>query len=276
VGEGELARIDYRGIDGQDLVGWAILPFRYKKGERYPMVVWVHGGLTFGVEPPNYLNVLNSDHPLNLQLLAAHGYVVLMPSMPQKSVSETEPYLDLMKGVLPAVDKVIELGIADPLRLAVMGHSYGGYSTYGLITQTNRFRAAVALAGFSNLVSLYGTFDPRLRYQRTVHEDPFRMWYGEADIGMRSPPWKNLEKYIRNSPITYVERVQTPLLIIHGDFDPISIQQGEEFFSALYRQNKRAEFVRYWGEDHVLSSPANIRDMWYRIYAWLDAFLDVK
>jgi dipeptidyl aminopeptidase/acylaminoacyl peptidase len=60
---------------------------------------------------------------------------------------------------------------------------------------------------------------------------------------------------------------------MQGDLDYIGIQQGEEFFSALYRQNRRAEFVRYWGEDHVLNSPANIRDMWQRIYAWLDRYL---
>jgi len=150
-----------------------------------------------------------------------------------------------------------------------MGQSTGGFSAYGLITQTDRFKAAVALAGFSDLVSFYGTFDARWRYQSTADEDPFRMWDLETR-GMGGPPWKDLQRYVRNSPISYIDRVHTPVLIIHGDLDPVPIEQDEEFFTALYRQNKRAVFVRYWGEDHLLTSPANIRDMWGRIYAWFD------
>jgi dipeptidyl aminopeptidase/acylaminoacyl peptidase len=83
-----------------------------------------------------------------------------------------------------------------------------------------------------------------------------------------------MELYLRNSPLSYVERVETPVMIIHGDLDvAVPIEQAEQFFSALYRQNKRARFLRYWGEGHVLDSPANIQDMWQRIYAWLDEFL---
>jgi dipeptidyl aminopeptidase/acylaminoacyl peptidase len=273
--EGKLQKIEYRSLDGQNLKGWILLPAGYSGARRYPLITWTYAGSMFGDEPPmDYLH--GSTNPaffLNLQLLAAHGYVVLMPSMPLKPYGQTEdPYLELTNGVLPAVDKAIEMGIADPQRIGVMGHSYGGYSTYGLITLTNRFKAAVALAGPCDWLSLYGTFLAPSRYNSTVHEEPFRMWDAETE-GMGSPPWKDLGRYIRNSPIMYVERVHTPLLIVQGDLDYISIQQGEEFFTALYRQNKRAEFIRYWGEDHLFSSPANIRDLWGRIYAWLDQFL---
>ncbi|MGH9905229.1 MAG: alpha/beta hydrolase family protein, partial [Pyrinomonadaceae bacterium] len=193
----------------------------------------------------------------------------------------SDPYLELTKGVLPAIDKAIELGIADPKRLAVLGHSYGGYSTYGLITQTHRFRAAVAMAGLTDLISNYGIFDARNRYDEVSQSNSanyfFRSFWSEGGQGrMANPPWKDMGRYLRNSPLGYVERVETPVMIIHGDLDFVSIQQPEQFFSALFRQGKRAEFVRYWGEGHVLSSPANIRDMWYRIYAWFDEFLDVS
>jgi dipeptidyl aminopeptidase/acylaminoacyl peptidase len=183
--------------------------------------------------------------------------------------------MELEKGVLPAIDKLVQMGIADPQRIAVMGQSFGGYGTYGLITQTNRFQAAVVLAGDSDLLSAYGTFDARRRYDSTGNKEFSLMWNVEG-MGMGAPPWTDLERYIRNSPIAYVDRVQTPLLIMQGDLDFVPIQQGEEFFSALYRQNRRAEFVRYWGEDHILNSPANIRDMWQRIYAWLDFYLRPK
>jgi len=195
--------------------------------------------------------------------------------MPLKPYGEpTDPYSELPKGVMPAIDKVVELRIGDPQRLGIMGHSFGGYSVYGLITQTNRFKAAVSLAGLSDLVSYYGAFDARKRYQPDAHEDTFHMWGAEGYMG--NPPWKDLSRFYRNSPISFVGQVETPLLIIHGDMDHVPMQQSEEVFTGLYRQNKRAEFVRYWGEDHVLDSPANIRDMWQRIYAWFDEFLGNK
>lgn len=273
---GEFERVDYCSLDGQTLSGWAILPPDFKTGHRYPVVAWVYAGTVFGDVPPHSLVEINDNHPLNLQLLAAHGYVVLLPSMPlPPSDVASDPYLELEKGVLPAIDKLVQMGIADPHRLAVMGQSYGGYSAYGLITQTSRFQAAIVLAGISDLLSLYGTFDARTRYDPTGYRDFSLMWNVES-MGMGAPPWTDLQRYIRNSPIAYVNRVQTPLLIIQGDLDYVAIQQGEEFFSALYRQNRRAEFVRYWGEDHLLNSPANIRDMWQRIYAWLDHYLSAN
>jgi dipeptidyl aminopeptidase/acylaminoacyl peptidase len=82
-----------------------------------------------------------------------------------------------------------------------------------------------------------------------------------------------MERYVRNSPITYAERVTTPLMIVQGDMDYVPIQQGEKFFTALYRQNKAASFVRYWGEGHIIESPANVSDLWTRIYAWLAQFV---
>jgi dipeptidyl aminopeptidase/acylaminoacyl peptidase len=189
----------------------------------------------------------------------------------------SDPYMELSKGVLPAVDKAIELGIADPKRLGLMGQSFGGFSTYGLVTQTTRFQAAVALAGLSDLASLYAQFDARQRYGAFPQEDLFYMFLAESgQERLGNPPWRDFGRYIRNSPIFYVDRVETPLMIIQGDMDYVAMQQGEQFFMSLYRQNKRAEFLRYWGEGHVLEGPANIRDMWQRIYAWFDELLQPR
>jgi dipeptidyl aminopeptidase/acylaminoacyl peptidase len=272
--EGDLKKIEYRGLDGKELNGWAILPFGYQEGKRYPVVTWVYQGRVYsGAAPVTAIGIrVNDDSPYNLQLLAAHGYVVLLPSMPWVTYDGiSDPYMELTKGVLPALDKLIDIGIADPDRLGVMGHSFGGSNTYGLITETNRFKAAVASAGASDLLSEPGTFNASLRFQPYVHEDTFRMWNESRAMG--TPQWKDVGRYLRNSPVIYVERVETPLMIIHGDLDFVPIQQGEEFFSDLYEQGKRAEFVRYWGEGHVIDSPANVRDMWRRIYAWFDEFL---
>ena len=275
IAEGALRRIEYRGLDGQSLNGWVLLPPEYVEGKRYPTVVWAYGGLTYSAAPPPFWVRLADSGPYSLQLLAARGFAVLLPSMPLKPEGgPSDPYLDLPNGVLPAVDKAIELGIADPQRLALMGHSFGGYSVYALVTQTARFQAAIAMAGICNLVSLYGAIDARFRYDDLAREHLLHMVFAESgQFRMGAPPWQDMERYTRNSPITYAGRVATPLLIVQGDMDYVPIQQGEEFFTALYRQNKPASMVRYWGEGHIIESPANVADMWAKIYAWLGRYL---
>lgn len=271
---GKLQKIEYTCADGQKLKAWLLFPTNYKAGTRYPMLTWVYAGLIQGDNPPALLSKLS---PLNMQFLAARGYAVLFPSMPLKPEGQaSDPLLDLTKGVIPAVEKAVELGIADPQRLAVAGHSYGGYSTYGLIGQTNRFRAAIASAGLTDLIGGYGMFSPLTRYWLEPQlYNSFVWWSERGQARMGNPPWKDWGRYMRNSPLFYVDRVETPLLIIHGDMDFVQIEQAEEFFEALYRQGKRARFLRYWGEGHGPSSPANIRNMWAHIYAWLDEFCDV-
>ncbi len=276
IAEGDVRRVDYQGPDGRELRAWLILPVGYEPGMRCPMITEVYPNhVISGDSAPMMTLSLTGHHAHSPQLLAARGYAVLLPSMPPGPSSEPgEPGLGLTDGVLPAIDKLIELGIAEPDRLGVFGHSLGGYATYGLICETHRFRAAVALAGLSDLVGLHGQFDARHRYDAYAHEICAAQYLTEADpLRMGVPPWRDPERYVRNSPLFGVDRVQTPLLIIQGDMDYVPLQQGEQFFSALYREGKRARFVRYWGEGHVLQSPANIRDMWQQIYAWFDELL---
>jgi len=249
VAQGDFKRIEYRSLDNQPLSAWIVLPVGYQQGRRYPLITCVYPGTIAGRQPPTSAS-LNMSSSLNVHLLASHGYAVLLPSMPIASAA----------------------GVSNPMA-ELMGQSYGGYATYGLVTQTNRFKAAVALAGITNLVSLYGDFDPRTRYDPNAHERMFQMPGAESgQTRMGVPPWKDPKRYIRNSPVFFVDRVETPLMIVQGDMDYVPLQQGEEFFAGLYRQNKRAAFVRYLGEGHVLQGPANVRDMWQRIFAWFDEF----
>jgi dipeptidyl aminopeptidase/acylaminoacyl peptidase len=276
VAAGRTEHFSYTSLDGQKLDGWILLPVGYQPHRRYPAVVWVYAGSVMNPrKPPMYLTDLTFVSPLNMQLLAARGYAVIFPSMPLPPFgTPQDPYPKLTNGVLPAIDEAVRLGYVENNRVALLGQSYGGFSTYGLITQTDRFKAAIALAGISDWASLYGTFDMRMRYGENVNEDQFGevlIEDGQASFG--DPPWVNPARYAANSPITYVDRVHTPLLIMQGDLDYVSMQQGEEFFTALYRQGKRAEFARYWGEDHVFRSEANVTDFWRRIYAWLGEFL---
>ena len=269
----------YRSIAGDSLRAVALLPANAQRGRRYPMVTWVYPGVVVPDTTSPALDFWlrkNHAHPDNLHLLAAHGYVVLIPSMPEGGIPR-DPLLELPNGVLPAVDAAIAAGIADSARVAVMGQSAGGFATFGLTTQTNRFAAAVAIAGFTNFVSLYGTFDGESRYSDDAHRITLRRsrFFSEGEVhGLGAPPWEDIDRYVRNSPITHVARVQTPTLIIHGDIDYVPIQQSEEFFTALLRLGRRAEFARYWGESHgATDATANARDRWERVLAWLERWM---
>ncbi|HEX6536382.1 MAG TPA: prolyl oligopeptidase family serine peptidase [Gemmatimonadaceae bacterium] len=267
--------VRYRGLDGDSLTALLILPIGYEAGRRYPLVAWVYPGTM--ITDTLFIDVnknLAEAPQFNLQLLAARGYAVLVPSIPVRGPGRVDGFLDIPKGVLPALDCVVELGVADENRLAVMGHSMGGYAALGLIGFTHRFRAAIAAAGPVDLVSEYGTFDRRFAYDHDADKRMNGAHLLEFGLMLRvGVPWKDHWRYRLNSPLSYVERVQTPVMIVQGDADYVPIMQGEEFYSALRRLGKTAEFVRYWGEGHILYSPANIRDWWSRVFGFLDHYL---
>jgi len=269
---GKKELITYRNLDGQELKGALLYPPGYVEGKRYPLVVDVYAGaMVTTLERAFSL----SFNPVSCipQLLSRCGYVVLEPSIPlSPEGNKGAPLKEIPDSVLPAVDKVVEMGIADPERIGVIGQSYGGYTVNVLVTQTKRFKAAVALAGLSDLVSNYGIFDARMRYG-FGGSSFFSSWSEGGQGRMGVPVWEDRLQWVENSPIFYLNRVETPLLLLHGDLDFVSLAQAEEVFSGLKRLDKEAEFVRYFGEGHVLSKPANIRDSWQRIVAWFDKHL---
>jgi len=265
--------IAYKATDGMPLTAWLLLPPDYTPGTKLPMVTIVYPGTMYDAASSSSFSLFESDfeHP---QLFAALGYAVLLPSMPlAKGATYSEALASLSSGVLPALDAVIARGIVDPDRIAVVGQSYGGFATQGLITETTRFRSAIASAGFSDLVSLYGTFYGQFRYGDAGAPQigqVLRMLQMEKGTGgLGGPPWVETDRYRNSSTVLRADKVETPLMLIHGDIDFIPIQQDEEFFTALYRQDKRAEFVRYQGEWHTISNRANVLDMWKRIADWL-------
>ncbi len=191
-----------------------------------------------------------------------------------RSTSKTGYALALLpSGVLPAIDAVIARGFADPDRIAIAGQSDGGFATLGLITQTGRFRSAIASGSFCDLASLYGTFHGQYRHGDAGPPQKgqvFRMLQMEkGSFGLGGPPWTDPDRYRAGSAIFGADQVETPLMLVHGDLDFIPIQQAEEFFTALYRQDKRARLVRYQGEWHTIAARANVLDLWKRIADWL-------
>jgi dipeptidyl aminopeptidase/acylaminoacyl peptidase len=259
---GEHRLVKWLTDDGDTRRGVLMLPAGYKEGTRVPMVVWVYGGTSSVIDA---LDTFGLDSvSKNLQILATRGYAVLVP---ESVVTPATLMLDLAKNVLPGVSKVVELGIADERRLGVYGHSYGGYSTLALIVQTPRFRAAVASGLFSNLVSYWGSaFDDGASENSDFLEGP-----GYRSLG--GSPWDVRERYIENSPFFYLDRVRTPVLLLHGDLDPVPVEQADQVYFALRRLGKPVEYARYVGMGHNLTDPGNERDYWERLIAWYDRHL---
>lgn len=258
---GSARLIEWRSLDGERLQGALLLPVGYQEGKRYPLIAKVYGDLL-----SNNLNLFGLERALvdNLQLLSTRGYAVLLPDSPLRVGT---PMANLMKTVLPGVDKVVEMGIADPDRLGVMGHSFGGYSTLSLITQTTRFRAAMMSAGFGNMIGKYGQLNKS------------GASYGVAaveSIYLGGPPWSNKLGYIENSPVFYLDRLQTPLLIIHGSVDEfVPPFLADEVFVGLRRLGKEVVYAKYEDEGHWQGtwSYANQVDFVNRMIAWFDEHL---
>jgi dipeptidyl aminopeptidase/acylaminoacyl peptidase len=201
----------------------------------------------------------------NPQMWASRGYAVLYPDVP---LHPGTPVDDLVSAVIPAVNKAVELGIADADRMAVMGQSFGGYNTLSLLTRTTIFKAAVATsAAPTDLFHGYTCFESGLA--------ACVGYYEEGQGGMKGTPWEFKERYISNSPFFFLERVKTPLMIQRGANDRISIESGN-LFNALRSLGKDVEFLEYEHEDHVVQQPVNLVDFWNRRIEWINRYLTPK
>lgn len=256
--------LEWRAADGLLRRGAVLLPPDYREGQRVPLIVEVYGG-SFGSNDLHHFG-FGGAHVDNTQVLASQGYAVLHPDLPMR---DRDPLRQVPGLVLPAVDKLIELGIADPERLALWGHSYGGYGVLALLTQTDRFRAAVASAAWGiNLTSIYGTLNPS-------GDSQWLGWTETGQAGLHGTPWEKRDAYIENSPFFYLDRVRTPLLLVCGTGDHAATAQADEAFSALRRLRQRVELLRYRDEDHWPGfwSDRNVRDLCTRVLAWYATYL---
>jgi dipeptidyl aminopeptidase/acylaminoacyl peptidase len=261
MGEGRM--IEFRTLNGQTVHGALLLPAGYTPGKRYPLIVYqypgsqwsIHGNL-FGFNP-------SAAMVENWQFFATRGYAVLVPDVPARP----ETYMrDIAAAVLPAVDKVIELGIADPERIGVTGQSNGGYGVLSMIVQTNRFKAAVDRMGPGNLISQY----------TQMTESGQSVYTGESVIRTGGSLWEKRDKFIENSPIFFFDRVQTPVLIIQGTEDrQVMVARSDEVFVSLRFLGKEVEYARYVGEGHGVAEWTfpNQVDYLNRVIAWFDLWL---
>jgi len=269
---------DHRDGDGETVRGTALLPPGWRPGRPAPALVWVYPG--YRVEPgqPDFFTDPTMPGIYNLHLYAARGYVVIVPAIP---LSRAAPFEDLPArieaSVRSAVDALVADGTVDPDRLGVFGQSFGGYATASLIGRTTRFKAAAALAGIYDLRQLHLQIDPTARgYAGIEHQRSANIPMVESGaFNLAGPPWEASARYALQSPIEAAGRIATPLLIAHGELDVRGgPAQADALFTALWRQNKPARLLRYWGESHGLAlSPANVRDVEAELAAWFARWL---
>jgi dipeptidyl aminopeptidase/acylaminoacyl peptidase len=260
---GEARSIEWHTLNGQTVHGALLLPAGYTPGQRYPTIVYqypgsmwsTHGNL-FGFNP-------FSSAVENWQFFATRGYVVLLADVPARP----ETYMrDNASAILPAIDKVIEMGICDPERVGITGQSNGGYGVLSLIVQTDRFKAAVDRMGPGNLISQY----------TQMSETGASVYTGEMVQRTGGSLWEKRDKFIENSPIFFFDRVKTPLLIIQGTADrQVMAARSDEVFISLRFLGKEVEYARYAGESHGVADWgfANQVDYLNRVIAWFDRWL---
>lgn len=276
--------IEYISQNQQKLKAMLVLPIGYQHGRKYPVIVRVRMGHRVREEDADSIT-----GTANLFTIAsAAGFAVLMPSIPQNlpgmgnevGGEEGDSFLMVPNGVLPAVDKVVEMGIADTDRIFIEGSSRGGWTVMCMVAQTTRFKAALAEASgnpgniFSAEGGLWRTFVYRYTdnpFDYTSPSGVFPKGYKPSDL----PWWRDSDRLRRNNPMTYIDRVQTPVLFMAGDLDPVPIDNTEAYFQALLSMRKPAQLVRYWGEGHGNKMPANIRDQYRRTFAWFDQWGDI-
>jgi dipeptidyl aminopeptidase/acylaminoacyl peptidase len=249
----ETRLVDYLDADGHRLHGVLYLPVDYVAGQRYPTVFIV------------YESYFDDGFNSTVALLTANGYAVMNPSVRLETGYPGEAWL---KGVTAAANRLIEMGIADGDRLGVHGTSYGGYATNLLITQTNRFKAAINISGKADMISFY-TDSPRLGV-RNIHA-PER---SQDRIG--GTLWDEPLKYVAHSAVMFADRIRTPLLLITGQQDHnVPERTTSEMFYALRRLGREVEWVSYIDGGHGMptSSVAEVIDYHSRILGWYDRYL---
>lgn len=254
---GTLEHMPYIGAEGWPMDGWILKPPDFDPAKKYPLILQIHGG-------PQTQYGYSFFHEMQVQ--AANGYVVLYTN-PRGSSGYGRDFAKSVYGawgdldsldIMAGVDALIARGYIDEERLGVTGGSYGGFMTNWLVSHTDRFKAAVTDRCVANLASFFGTSD----IGPFFIEDHFE-----------ATPWENLERLMKYSPITYVNNIHTPLLIIHSEQDlRCHIEQSEQLFTALKYLGREVLFVRFEGQSHGLSRGGHPRQRLERLRHGLNWF----
>jgi dipeptidyl aminopeptidase/acylaminoacyl peptidase len=248
--------------DNLNIQGWLLLPAHYDPSKKYPLLVEVHGG------PAS--SVLSSwdggAGGFSATAFSSLGYFVLMPN-PRGSYGQGEAFTEAnrkdfgygdLRDILAGVDAVLAKYPVDPNRVGIAGWSYGGFMTMFAVTQTHRFRAAVAGAGISDWLSYYG--------ENSI--DQWMIPYFGASV------YNDPAIYAKSSAITFIKQAETPTLTLVGDRDgECPAPQSFEFWHALHDLHVPSQLVVYQNEGHGFSDPADRRDVLERTVDWFARYM---
>lgn len=254
--------VDYVSDKGDTLQGALFLPANYEAGKQYPTVVYIYEKLSQGL---HQYAVPNETRAFNPSVYTSRGYAVLMPDIVYKI---NDPGMSAVWCVVPAVKAAIATGIVDPANVGLHGHSWGGYQSSFLATQTGTlFKSIVTGAPLTDMVSMYASV-----YWNTGTAD---MAIFESSQGrFKGNVTENTEAYIRNSPAFHADKVQTRVMILHNEKDgAVDFNQGITWFNHLRELDKDVIMLQYVGENHGLQLPKNQKDYTVRMREYFDHYL---
>jgi dienelactone hydrolase len=260
---GSKVLIDYTNSKGERLQGTLTLPPDYVEGKRYPMIVYFYEKMSN--RHHRYYMPLYDYRPHG-STYASNGYLFFQPD----NVYEVgRPGTSALDCITSATQKVIDLGYADPDKIGLQGHSWGGYQSSFIVTQTDMFACVVTGAPPTDLESFYNNI-----YGNTGTNHVGIMEIGQVRMGRDVTPWTHREIYQRENPMFHAQNIKVPFMILHGTADgAVDWTQGLEFYNAARRLGKEVIFLSYPGEPHHLRREANQKDFQIRMKQYFDHYL---
>jgi acetyl esterase/lipase/uncharacterized membrane protein YgcG len=255
--------VDYKNSKGQRLQATLTLPAGYEPGKKYPMLVYFYELMS---DTHNNFQLPTYDDRPHMATYASNGYLVLQPDVVYEIGKPGTSALDC---VTSAVKKVIELGYADPAHIGLQGHSWGGYQSSFIVTQTDMFAAVVTGAPPTDLTSFYDTL-----YRSSGNIQQGIMEVGQVRMGAGVTPWSAHVLYESQSPIHNAPNIKTPFMIMQGTADnAVDAGQGLEFYAAARRLGKQVILLSYPDEPHHLGKRENQKDFQIRMKQYFDHYL---
>jgi dipeptidyl aminopeptidase/acylaminoacyl peptidase len=253
--------VDYTDDRGNNLQATLALPAGYVEGQQYPMIVYFYEKMS--QRHHQFSMPVYDDRP-HMSTYASNGYLVLMPDI---VYDDGYPGSSALDDVVSAVEETIESGYADPEAVGLQGHSWGGYETSFILTQTDMFKTIVTGAPLTNLMSMNN-----ILYKRTGNQNgPILQW---SQGRMGDQPWDDMERWISQSPVHHAPNIETPFLILHGTEDgAVDWNQGLEMYTAARRLGKEVILLSYPDEPHHLTKEANQKDFQERMKQYFDHYL---
>ena len=263
---GTVELTEWTSFTGEHLQGLLYKPENFDPSKKYPMIVYFYERSSDGMH--RYWAPAPSRSIINRSLYVSNGYLIFVPDITyQTGYPGQSAYNAVVSGTQTMVDRY---PFIDRERLAMNGQSWGGYQIAYLVTQTDMFRCAFSGAPVSNMTSAYGG----IRWGSGMS----RMFqYEQTQSRIGGTLWEKTLQYVENSPIFFVPKIHTPLLIMHNDKDgAVPWYQGIEFFVALRRLGKPAWLLEYNNEDHNLTRRADQKDLSIRTMQFYDHYLKGK